>query len=142
MNGNEKWKRKMDTMSENEKGKIIQFPSKMAVSKDVKIDNFALTMHDDLKFADHLTEGLVVNLIHNLGENGIDTSDPEFIRDVGFTIELVKSLIYRGIGLKHPMQELVKMFVTTDEDDKEGLYTTFDIDALSEFVGMDEDEKE
>ena len=128
-------------MTVEEKGKIIQFPSKMTANSNVKVDNVALTMHDDLKFAEHLTEGLVVNLIHNLGENGIDTSDPEFIRDVGFTIELVKSLIYRGMGLKHPMQELVKMFVTTDEDDKDGLYTTFDIDALSEFVGMNENEE-
>jgi hypothetical protein len=39
------------------------------------------------------------------------------------------------------MQELVAMFVTTDEDDEDGLYTTFDIDALAEFVGMDEDEE-
>jgi len=31
--------------------------------------------------------------------------------------------------------------VTTDEDDKDGLYTTFDIDALSEFVGMNENEE-
>jgi len=44
--------------------------------------------------------------------------------------------------LKHPMQELVAMFVTTDEDDEEGLYTTFDIDALADFVGMDDEEKE
>lgn len=124
------------------KNNIVQFPLKGNPEPNIKIDNVALNMHDDLKFADHLTEGLVVNLIYNLGENDIDTSDPEFIRDIGFTIELVKSLIYRGIGLKHPMQELVKMFVTTDEDDEDGLYTTFDIDALAEFVGMDEDEKE
>jgi hypothetical protein len=39
------------------------------------------------------------------------------------------------------MQKLVAMFVTTDEDDEDGLYTTFDIDALAEFVGMGEDEE-
>ena len=120
---------------------IVQFPLKGNPDSDIKVDNVALELHDDLKFAEHLTEGLVVNLIHNLGENGIDTSDKEFIRDVGFTIELVKSLIYRGLGMKHPMQELVKMFVTTDQDDKEGMYTTFDIDALAEFVDMDEDKE-
>ena len=137
MSGQGKWQ-----MNDNvPKNNVVQFPLKGNPEPNIKVDNVALAMHDDLKFADHLTEGLVVNLIHNLGENGIDTSDKDFIRDVGFTIELVKSLIYRGMGLKHPMQELVAMFVTTDEDDEDGLYTTFDIDALAEFVGMDEDEE-
>ena len=122
---------------------VVQFPLKGKPDSEIKVDNVALALHDDLKFAEHLTEGLVVNLIHNLGENGIDTSDKEFIRDVGFTIELVKSLIYRGLGMKHPMQELVGMFVTTDEDDEDGVYTTFDIDSLAEFVEMlDEDDKD
>ena len=125
-----------------ENGKIIQFPLKGKSDTTVKIDNQALSIHEDLKFADHLTEGLVVNLIHNLQENGIDVSDKEFIRDVGFTIELVKSLIYRGMGLKHPMQELVQLFVTTEEEDGE-MITEFDIDALAEFVDMTgEDEKD
>ena len=120
---------------------VVQFPLKGNPDSEIKVDNVALALHDDIKFAENLTEGLVVNLIHNLGENGIDTSDPEFVRDVGFAIELVKSLIYRGIGLKHPIQELVKMFTTVDENDEDGsMYTTFDIDALADFVDMDNDE--
>ena len=127
---------------ETPKGKIIQFPLKGKPNPNIKIDNVALQLSEDLKYADHLTEGLVVNLIHNLGENGIDTSDPVFIADVGFQIEFIKSMIYRSMGIRHPMQELVSMFVTTDHDEEQGLYTEFDMDALAEFVGMDEDEKE
>lgn len=119
---------------------VVQFPLQGKPDIDIKVDNVALGLHEDLRFAETLTEGLVVNLIHNLGENGIDTKDPEFIRDVGFTIELVKSLIYRGMGMKHPIQELVQMFTTVDEDDEDGMYTTFDIDALSDFVGMMEED--
>ena len=121
---------------------VVQFPLRGKPDANIKVDNVALGLHEDIKFADHLTEGLVVNLIHNLGENGIDTKDAEFIRDVGFTIELVKSLIYRGMGMKHPIQELVAMFTTVEEDDEDGVYTTFDIDALADFVGMMEDEEE
>ena len=40
----------------------------------------------------------------------------------------------------HPMQHLIGMFVTTDEDDEDGVYTTFDIDSLAEFVGMDDED--
>ena len=137
IHGQGKWKMNDNGPSTN----VVQFPLRGKPDANIKVDNVALGLHEDIKFADHLTEGLVVNLIHNLGENGIDTKDAEFIRDVGFTIELVKSLIYRGMGMKHPIQELVAMF-TTVEDDEEGVYTTFDIDALADFVGMMEDEKE
>ena len=124
---------------EEEKGKVIQFPLKLDPKNPVKIDDTALQLHTDLKFADHLTEGLVVNLIHNMGENEVDTSDPNFIRDIGFLIELVKSTIYRDMGIKHPMQGLVDLFVESEHDETQGLYTRFDIDALAEFVGDDKD---
>ena len=114
--------------------KIIQFPSKMKVNSNIKISDTAIQMHTDLKFADHLTEGLVVNLIHNLGENDIDTSDPKFIKDVGFLIELVKSIIYRDMGITHPMQELVELFVNSEYDDEHGMYTEFDIGTMEEVI--------
>ena len=123
----------MDTMQE-EKGKIIQFPSKMVINKNVKIDDTAIKLHTDLKIAEHLTEGLVVNMIHNMGENEIDVNNPEFIKDIGFFIELVKSIIYRDMGIKHPMQQMVDLFVNSEYDDEHGLYTEFDIGTMEEVV--------
>ena len=123
----------MDTMQE-EKGKIIQFPSKMVINKNVKIDDTAIKLHTDLKIADHLTEGLVVNMIHNMGENEVDVNNPEFIKDIGFLIELVKSIIYRDMGIKHPMQQMVDLFVNSEYDDEHGLYTEFDIGTMEEVI--------
>jgi len=123
----------------DEKGKVIQFPLKLDPKNPVHIDDTALQLHTDLKFADHLTEGLVVNLIHNMGENEVDTSDPNFIRDIGFLIELVKSTVYRDMGIKHPMQGLVDLFVESAHDETQGLYTRFDMEALEEFIGDDKE---
>jgi hypothetical protein len=124
--GQRKWK-----MSDN---KIIQFPGKMTTKNTVKIDDTAIKLHTDLKIADHLTEGLIVNMIHNMGENEVDTENPEFIKDIGFLIELVKSIIYRDMGINHPMQELVSLFVNSDYDDEHGLYTEFDMGTMEEIV--------
>ena len=55
--GQGKWK------MTNDNGKVIQFPNKMKTHKDVKITDTAIKLHTDLKFAEHLTEGLVVNMI-------------------------------------------------------------------------------
>jgi hypothetical protein len=43
---------------------------------EFKITDTAIRLHTDIKVADHLTEGLVVNMIHNMEENDIDTENP------------------------------------------------------------------
>ena len=45
---------------ENDNDKIIQFPKKMTVKENVKITDTAIKLHTDLKYAEHLTEGLIV----------------------------------------------------------------------------------
>lgn len=124
---------------ENDNDKIIQFPKKMSVKEDIKISDTAIKLHTDLKYAEHLTEGLIVNMIHNMGENDIDVDNPEFIKHIGFLVEVVKSTIYQDMGVKHPMQQLVDLFVNSDYDETQGLYTEFDMatmkDVVNELVG-------
>ena len=128
---------------ENDNDKIIQFPTKMTVKENVKITDTAIKLHTDLKFAEHLTEGLIVNMIHNMSENNIDVDNPEFIKHIGFLVEVVKSTIYQDMGVKHPMQQMVDLFVNSDYDETQGLYTEFDMgtmqDVVKELIG---DEKE
>ena len=128
---------------ENDNDKIIQFPTKMTVKENVKITDTAIKLHTDLKYAEHLTEGLIVNMIHNMSENDIDVDNPEFIKHIGFLVEVVKSTIYQDMGVKHPMQQMVDLFVNSDYDDTQGLYTEFDMgtmkDVIEELIG---DEKE
>ena len=128
---------------ENDNDKIIQFPTKMTVKENVKITDTAIKLHTDLKYAEHLTEGLIVNMIHNMSENDIDVDNPEFIKHIGFLVEVVKSTIYQDMGVKHPMQQLVDLFVNSDYDETQGLYTEFDMgtmkDVIEELIG---DEKE
>lgn len=118
-------------MSDN---KIIQFPNKMVDKPEFKITDTAIKLHTDIKVADHLTEGLVVNMIHNMNANDVDTEDPEFIKDIGFLIELVKSIIYRDMGIKHPMQQMVDIFVNSAYDEEQGLYTEFDYGSMEQVV--------
>jgi hypothetical protein len=101
---------------------------------EFKITDTAIRLHTDIKVADHLTEGLVVNMIHNMNENDIDTENPEFIKDIGFLIELVKAIIYRDMDIKHPMQQMVDIFVNSAYDDEQGLYTEFDYGSMEQVV--------
>jgi len=89
-----------------------------------------MEIQENLQFADNLTEGVVVQLIHTLGENGLDVSSKEFIKDVGFLIEAVKSQIYRGMGFKHPMQTIVDGLIETETEEDGKLKTSFDMEIL------------
>ena len=101
---------------EEKKGNIIEFPLKATPNPNIKIDDYALQMQQDMTFADHLTEGLVVNMIHNMSENGVDTEDEDFIADISMMIEMVKSTLYRSCHIPHPMQDVTDTFVSTTKD--------------------------
>ena len=88
----------------------------------------------DLNIADEITETVVVQMIHHLGENGFDVQEKDFVRDMGFLIECVKSIIYRYMGYNHPLQGMMNNIVSVDEilteDQKQQFETSFNVDAL------------
>jgi len=98
---------------------VVQFPRKY-VGVAPKVTNFdAMKLNKELQFADELTDGIMVSMIHNLHENDIEISSKDFIRDVAFLAELVKSLIYRDRGFQHPFQNLVDLIASADYNEKE-----------------------
>jgi hypothetical protein len=70
-----------------------------------------IQVQENLAFADDLTQQLMVGMIHQMGENGVDVSEKAYIRDMALIIELVKSAIHRDMGYKHPLQDFTKFFV-------------------------------
>ena len=104
--------------NDNPHGKIIQFPiSPSRVNDNVRIDNTGQEIRENVLFADNLTEGLIVNFVHNMEQNGIQVDDTEFIRDVAFLMEFFKSTIYRDLGMEHPMQDLVDLMIVAKRED-------------------------
>lgn len=99
---------------------IVQFPRKyMGIAP--KVTNFdAMKLNQELQFADELTDGIMVSMIHNMDENGIEITDPGFIQDIAFLSESIKATIYRDRGFTHPFQDLIQLIanVTYDEEEK------------------------
>ena len=102
--------------NDSTKGTVIKGPWKQQSKKKVKVpkDPMQTQLQEDLIFAEELTEHLMVQLIHTMGENGFSLKDHKFIRDIGFISECCKSIIFRDIGLKHPIQSVIdKIMVGT-----------------------------
>ena len=51
-------------------------------------------MQEDLDFCDGLAEGLMITLIHNIGENGFNIKSDRFIGDISFLNEVVRGMHY------------------------------------------------
>ena len=115
-------------------GNVIKGP--WVNKKDVKIaDIDGLQVIENLKFADDLTEGLVLQILTNFRENGLDVSDKKFSPDIAFMIEVLKAIIYRSMGYEHPLHVIMSNVLKVNEiqdGDKTILDTSLNIDLLND----------
>ena len=115
-------------------GNVIKGPWEN--KKDVKIaDIDGLQVIENLNFADDLTEGLVLQILTNFRENGIDVSDKRFSPDIAFMIEVLKAIIYRSMGYEHPLHVIMSNVLKVNEikdGDKTVLDTSFNIELLND----------
>ena len=88
----------------------------------------------------------MVNLIHTLKQNDVKITSKEFIRDIGFMSEVLKSLLFRELGYDHPLSDLIPyIIVPTRTKDKKDVYTKFRGDIvvdILEYLEGDIDEEE
>ena len=119
--------------------KVIKGPWKQQSKKKVKVpkDPMQTQLQEDLIFAEELTEHLMVQLIHTMGENGFNLKDPKFIRDIGFISECCKSTIFRDIGLTHPVEPIIETLMKKTK----GSFIQFTKKELFEMLGEDDGKK-
>ena len=91
-------------------GKLIKFPAHRVVYNNEPVrpelsEDEAREIKED-KFVEQITESLILDIIHVLQENVVDTKTDIFLRDLAIIIESIKSLLKRDFGRKHPMQTI------------------------------------
>ena len=117
---------------------VIKGPWKLKAKKEVVVPDLdVIALQENLMFADDLTESCLVQMIHTMGENGVDIGGQEFVRDIGFVIEAVKGTIYRDMGLAHPINRVMEMLTKINVDEKNSMNSQVDMDLL-EKITIDE----
>lgn len=115
-------------------GNVIKGP--WLNKKEVKIKDIdGLEVIENLKFADDLTEGLMIQILTNLRENNIDVNNKRFSPDIAFMIETLKAVIYRSMGYEHPLHIIMSSVLKVNEikdGDKIHIDSSFDMDLLSD----------
>ncbi len=126
----------------------IKGPWKQKSKREVKLPDIdVVELQENMMFCDNLTEGLSVQLIHSVGENGFDVNTDAFIRDMAFIIECIRGMLYRELNIKHPMADVMAKVIQVRETlDKENTLAGFEYkidydDKLDKFVEMFTDEE-
>ena len=126
-------------MKKEEKGKVIIGPwdnSSLAapeLSEEEHKEREVKRMKEDFQSIEVLTEGLVVQMIHTLKEQDFDISSTDFIRDVAFLNECIKSMLHREYSYEHPMTDLIsKLFEVQKKGDR--YLTKFAADKLAKVI--------
>ena len=90
---------------------------------------------EEMDIIEGLSESIMVNLIHTLKQNDVKITSKEFIRDVGFMNEVLKSLLFRELGYNHPLSDLIPyIIVPTRTKDKKDVYTKFRGDIVVDIL--------
>jgi len=91
-------------------------------------------LNEDMGFADQLTEAIIVQMVHVLSDNDIKVSNPQFVKDLSFVIESIKSAVYRDLDLQHEIQPLVDKFMVQEKDEKGNTNTIFKMELIQKLL--------
>ena len=120
---------------------MIKGPWLAKGGRQVKLpDKDIVALRQKLQFAGELSESLIVQLIHTMGENGIDISDNSFVRDMSMVIELVQGSIYRDLELEHPAHKFMEEFVDITLLPDNTIETEVDFDTIIKLTNILEEE--
>ena len=90
---------------------------------------------DDMMFIDEVAESIMIPTIHNLAENGVEIKNEEFISEIGFLNEIIKSIMCRSMGYDHIMTDLISSIMKVKTVGTETSFAAkFDHDVLDKLV--------
>ena len=116
---------------DNIKGVVLKGPWKRAKtvkkSQTEKISN-------DMAFAEDVAESVMIPMIHGLSENGVDIKSDNFVAEIGFINEIVKSIMYRNMNYPHPINQFIEAVMSTKKESVEDVYSKFDYEKIEEML--------
>ena len=94
-------------------GKLLQFPIDRVKRPvpEIEITDEQKQHLKEEQFIEQLTEQLSMDILSVLQENVIDVKSDLFLKDLGITIESIKSLLRRDFGKPHPMQPITDTLI-------------------------------
>lgn len=84
---------------------ILKFPKdKIKRVQHTGVDDEETFRKNKEKFVERLIEHYGIQLLNKLAMHGFDVEDNSFMYDYIFSMEALKSCLYRNVGIEHPLQ--------------------------------------
>lgn len=77
-----------------------------------------------IKYINNLVDQHCSALLSHISLSGFDIERDDFMKDFAFTVETVRSSMYRNMGITHPLHEQIDeaMEVVETEEDEDGSF--------------------
>lgn len=88
---------------------IIPFPKAKRVNTPPQSDEEmrAQVLRNKKKYVNNLVEHYTNQLAMKFVQHGFSVEDEEFLRDFSFSVESIRSSLYRSLGIGHPFQDIM-----------------------------------
>lgn len=121
---------------------VIAGPWQLKGERQVTLpDKDVIALRQKVKFADELSECLMVQMIHTMEENGVDVKNKEFIRDLAMVILMVEGSIYRDMDMEHEIHKFTEKYVDVEEINNVW-ETNINFEAIIKLSNLTEDDNE
>lgn len=122
----------MDDDSTEGLNNVVKGPWK---SKKIKaLSKEAKQISENMIFIEDVTESIMIPLIHQLSENGVDIQNDDLVGEIGFLNEVVKSMLYRHLGYGHPMTKFIEHTMSIKVEESKDTFARLDIDFLDRIL--------
>lgn len=107
------------TATSNTENNILKFPENRIVrGRPINKEQFNENIAEHkIKYVDYIISKNMSKLYAKLGLEGINTETEQFYKDYSFTVESLRSALYRAMEIEHPIQDFVDThFQIKDEE--------------------------
>ena len=90
--------------------KIILFPTERIINrnkaKENPIQGEKVRIHRTKEFVEGNVDEIAMNMLRQFVEMAMKTEKPEFTKDLGLLVDIMRGMIYRDFDVEHPAQKL------------------------------------
>lgn len=102
---------------------VITFPKHKRDTPPQTKEEFAKELlNSKMDYANELCDHYASQLVNKFAQHGFEIEGEQFMKDFAFTVETMRSNLYRSLGVTHPFHEMIdeatsKMDLVEEEDE-------------------------
>lgn len=91
---------------------VVKFPESKIVRESSRVEVIEKAKEKSLiTFAENIIGNMLDDLAEQIEVNGLETDHDTFQKDIILAGNAIRSMVYRSLGITHPLQEIADNYV-------------------------------